>query len=60
MPETNVMICPDCGVEMKHHAEKIDYSSAPDESGAFDADFGGVLEEIHSCPVCGTTEARRA
>jgi ribosomal protein S27AE len=60
MSETHKMICPDCSVEMKHHAEKINYSSGADESGAFDPDFGGVFEEIHSCPECGKTEARRA
>ncbi len=54
------MICEECGAEMNCHAEKIDYSSAPDESDAFDADFGGVLEEFHSCPHCGNMETRRA
>jgi predicted RNA-binding Zn-ribbon protein involved in translation (DUF1610 family) len=58
MPEK--MICPDCGVEMNHHAEKIDYAAALDEPSAIDPDFGGVLEEIHTCPVCGKTETRRA
>lgn len=60
MREKAKMICEECGVEMNRHAEKIDYSSSPDESGAFDADFGGVLEEFHSCPQCGNTEKRRA
>jgi hypothetical protein len=60
MPEMNKMTCEECGVEMNCHAEKIDYSSAPDDSGSFDTDFGGVLEEFHSCPQCGNTETRRA
>ena len=60
MSETNKMMCEDCGVEMNYHAEKIDYSSGPDESGAFDADFGGRLEEVHSCPACGKTATRTA
>jgi ribosomal protein S27AE len=59
MTEKQKMICEECGVEMNQHAEKIDYSS-PEESGAFDADFGGVVEEVHSCPRCGRTETRRA
>ena len=49
------MICPDCGVEMNFHAEKIDYS----DSGAnVDAVFGGIVEEAHTCPVCGKTLLR--
>jgi ribosomal protein S27AE len=50
------MICPDCGVEMNYHAEKIDYTSADPKH--FDPDFGGVVEEAHSCPVCGMTDTR--
>jgi len=60
MSETNRMTCEECGVEMNCHAEKIDYSAAAEESGAFDADFGGRLEEVHSCPACGKTETRPA
>jgi predicted RNA-binding Zn-ribbon protein involved in translation (DUF1610 family) len=59
MQATNKMICPDCGREMNHHAEKIDYSVAPDELNEMEADFGGVVEEVHSCPSCGKTETRR-
>jgi hypothetical protein len=60
MSETGRLICEECGVEMNFHAEKIDYSAAADEPGAFDTDFGGVVEEVHSCPACGQTETRRA
>jgi ribosomal protein S27AE len=52
------MICPECGVEMNQHAEKIDYMAALENPEAMDEDFGGVLEEAHSCPVCGKTETR--
>jgi predicted RNA-binding Zn-ribbon protein involved in translation (DUF1610 family) len=54
---TDKMSCPDCGVEMNQHAEKIDYAAEPDE---IDEDFGGVLEEVHTCPACGKTHTRRA
>jgi ribosomal protein S27AE len=54
------MICPDCGVEMNHHADKIDYAAALDDASAVDPDFGGVVEEAHTCPVCGRTHTRRA
>jgi predicted RNA-binding Zn-ribbon protein involved in translation (DUF1610 family) len=53
------MICPGCGAEMNLHAEKIDYTAALDEDAADDEDMGGRLEEIHTCPKCGETQARR-
>jgi ribosomal protein S27AE len=48
------MKCPHCGIDMNYHAEKIEYS----ETGPFDPDFGGMIEEAHSCPRCGRTEVR--
>jgi predicted RNA-binding Zn-ribbon protein involved in translation (DUF1610 family) len=54
------MTCPDCGVEMNHHADKIDYAGGLEEGGAIDPDFGGHVEEAHACPVCGRTHLRRA
>ncbi len=53
----NKMICPDCGVEMNYHADKIDYSVDPKNA---DPDLGGVLEEAHTCPSCGKTHLRKA
>jgi ribosomal protein S27AE len=50
------MICPYCGVEMNYHAEKIDYSAQ--DLKKIDPAFGGVLEEVHTCPNCGRTEMR--
>lgn len=49
------MKCPRCGVDMNFHAEKVSY-----EEGPIDPDFGGVVEEAHSCPKCGRTEVRIA
>ena len=54
------MLCPDCGVEMNHHADKIDYNAALEDPDASDMDFGGIVEEAHTCPVCGSTHLRRA
>lgn len=54
------MICPDCGVEMNHHADKIDYSAEPREGDEIDPAFGGIIEEAHTCPLCGRTHLRRA
>ncbi|PYS80150.1 MAG: hypothetical protein DMF67_12245 [Acidobacteria bacterium] len=60
MAEDGKMICPRCGVEMNRHAEKIDYAAALADPAAVDPDFGGVVEEFHTCPECGQTLARRA
>jgi rubredoxin len=48
------MICPDCGAEMNHHANKIDYGA--DDSAFVDSVFGGALKEAHTCPECDRTE----
>lgn len=64
MTDNKKMLCPDCGVEMNFHATKIDYRAAmddeDDEGSAIDPDFGGVLEEAHTCHMCGKTHLRRA
>ena len=52
------LICPKCGAEMNHHALKIDYSV--DDPALIDPDFGGVVEEAHSCPNCGNIALRPA
>ncbi len=57
--ESKKMICPDCGVEMNHHAMKIDYTASMTGESAADSDLGGVLQEVHSCPECGKTHMRR-
>ncbi len=54
------MICPDCGVEMNHHADKIDYSAPLDEGASADTVFGGMVQEAHTCPSCGRTHMRPA
>jgi len=60
MTENEKMICPDCGAEMNHHADKLDYAAGLDDAEAFDSELGGVVEEFHTCPACGQTLARRA
>ncbi len=37
---------------------KIEYSS--DDSSLIDEVFGGVLEEVHTCPHCGHISLRHA
>ena len=36
MSQANKMICPDCGVEMNYHAEKIDYTAAIEDPALID------------------------
>jgi predicted RNA-binding Zn-ribbon protein involved in translation (DUF1610 family) len=60
MSESNKIICPECNVEMNHHAEKIDYAAMLKEPDAVDRDLGGIVEEVHTCPECGETATRRA
>jgi predicted RNA-binding Zn-ribbon protein involved in translation (DUF1610 family) len=59
MSENRKMTCPDCGVLMNYHALKIDYTAALDEPEAIDPDFGGIVQEAHTCPACGKTHLRR-
>ena len=54
------MICPECGLAMNQHAEKLVYPSTPEEARRVDAALGGLVEETHTCPGCGKAEARFA
>ena len=47
------MICPKCGNEMNHHADKLIYSNEGREAANFDPSLGGLIEETHDCPGCG-------
>ena len=60
MNESEKMVCPDCGVEMNLHAEKVEYAAPDAPAEGFDPDLGGLLEEFHTCPECGRTAARTA
>ena len=57
---SRAMRCPTCGTEMNHHADKVDYTAALENSAAADPAFGGVLEAVFTCPGCGRTEMRAA
>ena len=54
----NKMICPACGSEMNHHAEKLIDASPAEPS--YNPAFGGALEESHACPACGASASRLA
>jgi ribosomal protein S27AE len=51
--------CPRCGAEMNNHAEKVSYEES---AGGYKPDpvFGGVMEDIFTCPGCGNVESRAA
>ena len=51
------MICPSCGSEMNHHAEKLVLPTGP--ADVVDPVLGGVVEEVHACPACGAMASRR-
>ena len=60
MPETKAkMTCPSCGAEMNCHAEKLTDPTCAEEAARADPALGGIIEEIHACPECGTSESRR-
>jgi ribosomal protein S27AE len=52
------MICPKCGTEMNHHADKLVYALEREEAKTSKG-LGGVIEETHYCPGCGAVESRR-
>ena len=54
------MICPKCGGEMNHHADKLVHPATPEEARKMSWAFGGVVEETHGCPGCGWVASRRA
>jgi NAD(P)H-dependent FMN reductase/predicted RNA-binding Zn-ribbon protein involved in translation (DUF1610 family) len=59
-PQKEKMICPKCGDEMNHHADKLVYPTSAQEAGKMDPTLGGVIDETHSCPACGAVASRRA
>ena len=58
--QTSKMICPKCGSEMNHHADKLRDPVKPEDIKHVNPALGGVIEEMHCCPGCRTVESRRA
>ena len=54
MTEADKMICPDCGAEMNHHADKLVYGDAADGG----EEEGARVLEAHTCPGCGHNATR--
>jgi ribosomal protein S27AE len=57
---TDKIICPKCGDEMNHHADKLIYATEGDVAAKIDPSLGGVVEETHNCPSCGASASRIA
>ena len=57
--KTSKMTCPECGVEMNHHAEKLVDPTNAQEAAQVDPALGGLIEEMHTCPECGKGDSRR-
>jgi ribosomal protein S27AE len=53
------MICPQCGDEMNHHADKLVEPTSAAEVRQIDPALGGIVEETHGCPGCGAVASRR-
>jgi hypothetical protein len=54
------MICPKCGEEMNHHADKLVDPVSPEQARTVNPAMGGMIEEVHCCPSCGAVESRLA
>lgn len=54
---TEKLVCPDCGVRMNQHAEKLDVFAAMGLPGAWDGELGGLIEELYCCPECGKIDS---
>ncbi len=50
------MKCPDCGIEMNHHADKLVDPTNAREQEHVDPQLGGVIQRTHACPRCGNVE----
>ncbi len=59
-PKMSKIICPECGVELNHHAEKLVDPTNAEEARLVDPALGGIIEEEHTCPECGKGASRRA
>ena len=54
------MICPKCGDEMNHNADKLVYPGSPQEAEKMNLTLAGVIDETHGCPGCGAVASCRA
>lgn len=55
---TKSVSCYRCNVAMVRQPEPLDLSWAGDGPNAADADFRGILVEVHRCPMCSGIATR--
>ena len=53
MNEAKPMMCPQCGIPMNRHAERLIEPRDAAEAKAMNPALGGVILELHRCPGCG-------
>ena len=58
--QTSKMVCPKCGAEMNHHADKLIHPVTAEDARNVNEILGGLIEETHCCAACGAVESRRA
>ena len=56
--QASKMICPKCGTEMNHHADKLVHPVTAQDYKNVNSSLGGVVEETHHCPRCGAVASR--
>jgi hypothetical protein len=56
MENSNRPVCRQCGREMRRHTVRAEEPQAS-KAGPPGREFGGILEDFHASPVCGTAEA---
>jgi len=54
------VVCATCKRETNHHAEKLVHPTGSVDDGYLDPILGGIVEEVHACPACGTGASRRS
>jgi ribosomal protein S27AE len=59
MTKGTKMVCPECGVEMNHHADKLVHPTDAEAARRVDPQLGGIVEEHHACPECGMGDTRQ-
>ena len=58
--KTDKMTCSTCRVEMNHHCDKLVYNVDAQDAEKTDPSLGGIIEEFHTCPKCGSGASRHA
>jgi DNA-directed RNA polymerase subunit RPC12/RpoP len=55
MADNEKNYCPNCGIAMNHHADKINEAVLLQVAKAVGSDFNGAIEAVYACQMCGQT-----